>query len=100
MLVYNDLEPVEKIKIFDSGILSNQKSDQAYQMRIGYRLGDVHSPHIESTEALYSLLEHFKNCIINRSKPITDGLSGLRVVNIIEAATSSMENSGRPVQIK
>mgnify|MGYP001322635503 CR=1 FL=1 len=99
MIVYNDLEPAEKIKIYDKGILSQRDSKQTYQMRVGYRLGDVNSPHLENTEALYAVLDHFKNCISKQSIPITDGLSGLRVIKIIEAATYSMENSGIPVSI-
>ena len=100
MIVYDDLELVEKVKIYDKGILSQKDSEQAYQMRVGYRTGDVNSPHIESTEALYSLLEHFKKCVMNNSNPITDGNSGLRVVKIIEAATASMGNLGKPVQMR
>ena len=100
MIVFDDLELVEKVKIYDKGILSQEDSEQAYQMRVGYRTGDVNSPHIESTEALQSLLEHFKKCIMNHSNPITDGNSGLRVVKVIEAATNSMENFGKPVQMR
>ena len=100
MIVYDDLELVEKVKIYDKGILSQKDREQAYQMRIGYRTGDVNSPHIESTEALYSLLENFKKCIMNNLNPITDGNSGLRVVKIIEAATASMESLGKPVQMR
>ena len=99
MLVYDDLEPTEKIKIFDKGILSTKDNYNSYQIRVGYRMGDVYSPHLENTEALNAVIKHFRNCIINKSKPLTDGLSGLRVVKIIEAATSSMENSGEPVKI-
>ena len=100
MIVFDDLELVEKVKIYDKGIASQKDSEQAYQMRVGYRTGDVNSPHIESTEALHSLLEHFKKCIINHSNPITDGNSGLRVVKVIEAATNSMENYGKPIQMR
>ncbi len=99
MIVYDDLEPVEKIKIYDKGVLSQKDIKQAYQMRVGYRLGDVHSPHLQNVEALNSLIKHFKSCIINKSRPLTDGLSGLKVVKIIEAATLSMKNAGKPVSL-
>ena len=68
-------------------------------MRVGYRLGDMYSPQLKNVEALNSLLNHFKDCIVNQSTPITDGVSGLRVVKTIESATKSMNNNGRPEKL-
>ena len=99
MVVYDDLEPIEKIKIYDKGIKSDLDYKQINEMRVGYRLGDMYSPQLKNVEALNSLLNHFKDCIVNQSTPITDGLSGLRVVKTIESATKSMNNNGRPEEL-
>jgi predicted dehydrogenase len=100
MIVYNDLEPSEKIKIYDKGINFTDNPQQIYEMRVGYRTGDMWAPHIDATEALRVEGTHFVDCIENGKVPLTDGLLGLRVVELIEAATRSMSEHGRSVRLK
>jgi predicted dehydrogenase len=102
MIIYDDLEPSEKIKVYDRGITLNANADsvEAYQMRIGYRAGDMWSPQLELTEALRRETLHFVDCIQNGRTPITDGSAGLRVVRILEAATLSMAARGQLVKLE
>jgi predicted dehydrogenase len=99
MIVYDDLEPSEKVKIYDKGITVNGNSERQYQMLIGYRAGDMWAPHLEMTEALRTEGLHFINCIQTGDRPITDGQAGLRVVRILEAATESLQQQGRLIEL-
>ncbi|GAB4549198.1 MAG: Gfo/Idh/MocA family oxidoreductase [Anaerolineae bacterium] len=99
MIVYDDLEPSEKIKVYNKGITVSNGSEHRYQMLIGYRTGDMWAPHLDITEALRTEVLHFTDCLENGKSPITDGMAGMRVVNILEAATRSMEAMGRPVEL-
>jgi predicted dehydrogenase len=99
MIVYDDLEPSEKVKIYDRGITVNSDSENVYEMLIGYRMGDMWAPRLDMTEALQAEVLHFIHCIDEGCCPITDGSSGLRVVRVLEAATQSMMESGRPVEL-
>ncbi|MBH8561058.1 Gfo/Idh/MocA family oxidoreductase [Nostoc sp. CENA67] len=99
MIVYDDLEPSEKVKIYDKGITVNGNSESVYQMLIGYRTGDMWSPQLDMTEALRTEGLHFINCIEQGSRPITDGEAGLRIVRILEAATESMRQRGQLVEL-
>lgn len=99
MIVYDDLEPDEKIKIYDKGITASEDAGEIYRMRIGYRVGDVWSPQLDRTEALRREIEHFVDCIENGTPVTTDGEMGLRVVEMLEAATASMRDHGRPVKL-
>jgi len=100
MITYDDLEPSEKIKVYDKGISFTDDPQKIYEMRVGYRTGDMWAPRLESTEALRVEGEHFVDCIENGKTPLTDGSLGLRVVELIEAATRSMNERGRSVEIK
>jgi predicted dehydrogenase len=100
MIVYDDLEPSEKVKVYDKGITVNNKAESVYQMLIGYRTGDMWAPQLDITEALRVEAVHFINCIEKGECPITDGKAGLRVVQILEAATQSMANQGQPIELK
>ncbi len=93
-IVFNDLEPAEKIKVYDRGITISQDAEAQRQVLIGYRTGDVWSPHIEQTEPLQSMVRHFAECIREGKKPLTDGEAGLRVVRILEAAQRSIKAQG------
>ena len=98
MVVYDDLEPSEKIKIYDHGIeVDDQES--VYQTIMGYRMGDMHAPRLDQTEALGREVRHFVESIRGGSAPESSGRSGLDVVRILEAATQSMELRGQPVDI-
>jgi predicted dehydrogenase len=99
MIVYDDLEPSEKIKVYDRGIAINNHTENLYQMLIGYRTGDIWSPQLDSTEALRAEAQHFIQCIEQGGRPTTDGETGLRVVEILEAATQSMARRGRLVEL-
>ena len=99
MITYDDLEPSEKIKIYDKGISFTEDPQQIYEMRVGYRTGDMWAPKLDSTEALRIEGEHFVDCIENGKTPMTDGALGLRVVELIEAATRSMHQRGQSVEI-
>jgi predicted dehydrogenase len=99
MIVYDDLEPSEKLKIYDKGITVNGNAERVYQMLIGYRAGDMWAPHLDVTEALRTEGLHFLNCIDKGTRPITDGEAGLRVVRILEAATQSLKRQGRLVEL-
>jgi len=98
MIVYNDLEPTEKIKIYDKGITVSP--EKAHQTRIGYRAGDMLAPHLSAKEALQTEASHFIDCIVNGTAPISSGLSGLQVVEILEAACASIAKRGNPVQLR
>lgn len=99
MVVYDDVEPSEKVKIYDSGITYGSDKDSLYQLMIGYRTGDMVAPRIETTEALKQVADHFATSILNGTAPITDGETGVRVVRLLEAATHSMSLQGRPVEL-
>lgn len=100
MIVYDDMEPSEKIKIYDKGVSFTDDPQQIQEMRVGYRTGDMWAPKLATTEALRVEGEHFVDCIANGKTPETDGHLGLRVVELIEAATSSMRGRGETVYIK
>jgi predicted dehydrogenase len=100
MIVYDDLESSEKVKVYDKGITIQNDPEKIYHILVGYRTGDMWSPQVESAEALRVEAKHFIECIRSGCTPITDGKVGLRVVEILEAATESMKDRGRPVEIK
>jgi len=102
MIVYDDLEASEKIKVYDKGITLNnqQNGEKRYQMLVGYRAGDMYAPQLDVTEALSVELKQFIACVEQRRTPLTDGQAGLRVVRILEAATQSMAERGRVIELE
>ena len=100
MITYDDLEPSEKIKVYDKGVTFTDDAEQIYQMRVGYRAGDMWAPALDTTEALRVEGEHFIDCIEHGKEPLTNGHLGLRVVELIEAATSSMRGRGETLHIE
>ncbi len=102
MIVYDDLEQSEKIKIYDKGITLNnhQNPEKLYQLMVGYRTGDMVAPQIDGTEALRCEIDHFLRCIQQQEEPMTGGAAGLRVVEILQAASQSMAQHGRPVDLR
>ena len=99
MIVWDDNSPSEKIKVYDKGIEVVQTSDQIYNTLIQYRTGDMYCPKIPQTEALAVELAHFAECIETGSKPISDGYSGLRVVQILESSEKSIKNRGKEIKL-
>jgi len=99
MITYDDLEPSEKIKVYDKGVSFTDDPQKIHEMRVGYRTGDMWAPKLSVTEALRVEGEHFVDCIVNGTTPRTDGQLGLRVVELIEAASRSMHHKGETVYI-
>jgi predicted dehydrogenase len=99
MVVFDDLETSEKIKVYDKGISLNPSPENVHQMLIGYRTGDMWAPQLAVTEALAVEAAHFVECVVSAARPITDGESGLRVVRLLESATESMAGKGRLVEL-
>jgi predicted dehydrogenase len=99
MIVYDDLNPSEKVKVYDKGVSFTDDPHKIYEMRVGYRTGDMLAPKIDTTEALRVEADHFVECIEHGKGPQTDARAGLRVVELVEAATSSMRGRGETVYI-
>lgn len=99
MIVFDDLEPSEKLKVYDKGLTVSRKPADQYQMRIGYRAGDMWAPYVEPTEALRAEALHFVDCVAHGATPLTDGAAGLRVVRVLEAASRSARQQGRLVRL-
>jgi len=99
MIVFDDLEASEKIKVYDRGISVDRSPENVYQMLVGYRTGDMWAPQLAVKEALSVEAAHFLDCITAGTTPETGGDAGFRVVRLLEAATDSMTNQGRPVEI-
>jgi len=98
MLVWNDLDPDEKIKVYDKGVAIT-KREGVYDLLVSYRSGDMWAPRLEQTEALAAETRYFVECISKNQKPFNDGQAGLRVVEILEAAAKSLEERGKPVAL-
>jgi predicted dehydrogenase len=98
MLVWNDLEADEKIKVYDKGV-DIKSREGVYQMLVNYRSGDMWSPQVEPGEALKTELDHFIDCIGTGKKPINDGHAGWRVVKMLEAANQSVSKRGELVYL-
>ena len=99
MIVYDDLEPSEKVKVYDRGITLRDEGERMYQMMVGYRTGDMWAPNVDLTEALTTEVQHFAHCIEHHRRPITDGEAGFRLVQILEAASRSLVNRGKMVEL-
>ncbi|MFH0759014.1 MAG: Gfo/Idh/MocA family oxidoreductase [Bacteroidota bacterium] len=98
MIVFNDLEPTEKIKIYDTGYTIKNYNEKQ-NILIDYRTGDIFIPKTPMTEALSLMVEDFAQSIKNRSLPVSDYNSGLNVVRILEASNRSLMNKGSEVII-
>ena len=99
MLVYDDLALQEKIRIYDKGVDVAPYYDTFGEFQFSYRYGNVMIPRIDESEPLKLECEHFVDCIRNGESPRTDGLSGLRVVSVLEAANTSLKNGGAVVPV-
>jgi predicted dehydrogenase len=96
MILYDDIEPTEKVRVYDKGVTTNRISDPeaVYQTLVSYRTGDVWAPKLDATEALRHVVAEFLESISASRKPLTDGEAGLRVVRILEAAQQSIKQGG------
>lgn len=99
MIVYDDMEITEKVKVYDRGITVQPHSESLYKLLVGYRSGDMWAPQLETTEALTVEIKHLIDCVQNGGCPLSDGHAGLSVVRILEAATASMKERGRVVEL-
>lgn len=98
MLVYDDTENLEKVKIFDKGV--NYRDPETFgEYQLSYRAGDIVSPKLDSYEPLQAEVDDFLRCIQEEAVPRANGASGLRVVRVLEAAQRSVENGGEPVML-
>lgn len=99
MIVYDDLETIEKVKIYDKGITVTETPDDIRKLLISYRTGDLWSPKVNETEALRLEVTHFRKCIEKTEKPVTPGEAGLAIVKLLEAADESMSRRGEAITI-
>ena len=107
MVVYDDIEPTEKVRVYDSGVTASRgpaaaagagdDREAAYRTLVSYRTGDVWVPKLDQTEALRYVCGEFLAAVRERRRPLTDGESGLRVVRLLEAAQESIRQGGRRV---
>ena len=98
MVVFNDLEPTEKIKIYDTGY-SHKTDEDKKRILVDYRAGDIYIPKVEAKEALAGMAADFVSAIINNTTPISDFQSGLDVIKILEASQQSIKNNGKEIII-
>ncbi len=98
MLLFDDMENSEKIKIFDSGV-DISTTEGLHNALVQYRIGDMYSPRIEQTEALSLAAKEFLDSIIEKREPLTNGNDGLEVVKILEASSKSIKNRGLLVEL-
>jgi predicted dehydrogenase len=100
MMVWDDLEPGEKIKIYDKGIiLKHEDLEERMRLLVSYRSGDMQAPHIDNTEALALVVKEFVACIKENRPSLTDGNAGLRVLRILEATDESVKMNGASIYV-
>ena len=99
MLVWNDLEADEKIKVYDKGV-SVANEENLHRLLVSYRSGDMWAPRVQQIEALTAELTYFYKCITNNETPFNDGIAGLRVVRMLEAAELSVKNRGKTINLQ
>jgi len=98
MLVWNDLEADEKIKVYDKGVKISSH-EGVYELLVNYRSGDMWAPHLDQVEALHQELSYFVDCISKGHQPFNNGCAGLRVVKMLEAASESLSKKGSLVYL-
>jgi predicted dehydrogenase len=99
MIVYDDLEPSEKVKVYDCGVTRHADPDTVYRIMYDYRTGDMWAPQISREESLQVEVAHFLDCIESGGEPLSGGEAGLRLVRILEAANHSMRRAGARVEL-
>jgi predicted dehydrogenase len=100
MIVYDDMENSEKVRVYDKGITQNHDPERRERLLTGYRNGDMLAPNLEGSEALRLMAREFVAAIAEKRAPLTDGHAGLRIVRLLEAAQESMEHDGQVVYLK
>jgi predicted dehydrogenase len=99
MLVWNDLEADEKIKVYDKGVQMQNGPHGVYELLVSYRAGDMWAPRVEQAEALRVELAYFLDCVTNNHTPFNDGVAGHRIVKLLAAADKSLRERGNAVQL-
>ena len=99
MILYDDLEPSDKLKVYDKGITVTPGPEDVYKLLVSYRSGDMWAPRLDNTEALQTEASHFIDCVESGRVPETDGLAGLRMVHMIEGAEKSLRDRGGLVEL-
>jgi predicted dehydrogenase len=99
MLVWNDLEADEKLRVYDKGVSMSTNPSNLHQLLVSYRSGDMWAPQVEQVEALRAETAYFLKCINENRKPFNDGEAGLRVVRILEAADRSIRGRGEAIAL-
>jgi predicted dehydrogenase len=99
MIVYDDLEPSEKVKVYDRGVNLSASTEEVNKLRVSYRVGDMWAPHLSVKEALLTEVEQFAACVGQGTIPTTSGINGLHVVEMLESAVQSLNQRGHPVEI-
>jgi predicted dehydrogenase len=97
MIVYDDLEPSEKVRVYEKGVTLLSDARTRERALVDYRIGDMFAPHIDKTEPLSLVCRSFRDAIELREPPRTDGRAGLEVVRILEAAQASIRKQGEPI---
>lgn len=100
MIAYDDLQPSEKLKVYDKGVDIGEDPQRERERRVGYRSGDMWAPQLGMTEALRIEGEHFVDCIENGKPALTNGAFGRRMVRLVEAATQSMRRKGETIYLQ
>jgi predicted dehydrogenase len=100
MIVYDDVEAHEKLKVYDKRVDTIRRTDTFGEFQFAYHYGSIVSPYVRFEEPLRLELLHFAECVLEGRQPLTDGRSGLRVVEVIEAAQRSLELGGVPVDVE
>jgi predicted dehydrogenase len=100
MIVYDDLEPSEKVKVYDRGINLTRMEEDVRQLLVSYRIGDMWAPQISMKEALLVEIEQFVKCVQTGTQPVTSGASGLRVVEMLEHTMQSLRQRGHPIELR
>ncbi len=99
MVIYDDMETSEKVRVYDRGVSLTSVQKASHEQLISYRIGDMFAPAISAKEALLTEVEEFARCVETAARPLTDGESGLRVVEMLTSATRSMALRGQPVDL-
>jgi len=99
MILYDDIEPSEKIKVYHKGITVTAGIEDVYKLLVSYRSGDMYAPRLDNGEALQREARHFVECVEKKVRPETDGPAGLRMVKMIEAAERSLRKRGELVEL-
>ncbi|MFH2036642.1 MAG: Gfo/Idh/MocA family oxidoreductase, partial [Candidatus Zixiibacteriota bacterium] len=100
MVVYDDVEPSEKVKVYNKGVdYYKNRDEEVYDILVQYRTGDMLAPKLDTTEALKLVAREFFDAIEQNRKPLTDGQSGLSVVKILESASKSIKLGGKVIEL-